>query len=472
MTKPLAIDICFIGGGSSVASAIAFAAASGLSVALVETGTSDGTRARLVRSLALAAFAREAETLRRAVAPAAAEVKPEGDFARIARHLHDMAAIPADSTPQRFAALGVRYVSGAARFKDRRTLVAGDVELRARRFVIGTGTLAAPPSLDGLDSMECLTEDAVFELTHRPGHLIVVGGGQGAVELAQVWRRLGSDVTLVAAEPLLAGCDPEMAAVVLRRLVAEGVTILENATVNEIQASGKGAVRVQVLSEGNITALDGTHLLKTGHRVPNIAGLDLRKAGVKHNGSGIAVSPALRTSNARIYAIGDVIGPRHLAHVVEHQAERVVRGLLSGRDEEQDMATIPAIVFTDPGLAHVGAATEGTAPSNRGVRILRWPYAANQRAFAEAATAGHVKLVADKEGKVLGVTIAGADAAEMIGFWVLAMTKNVTVGDVAGLALPASIYGEIGKRAAIAYFPAEPRRSIGRKLAGLLRVFG
>jgi pyruvate/2-oxoglutarate dehydrogenase complex dihydrolipoamide dehydrogenase (E3) component len=472
MTRPLTPDICFIGGGSSVAPAIAAARASGLSVALVEGAGGDVTRASFTRGQALAAAGRHADALSRGPPFGVFDSAPQLDFRMLSKQVADLAATAPNGSAARFAALGVNRIVAEPGFRDRRTLVAGDVELRARRFVIATGTLSARRGFDGLDADHCLDEDTVLGLASRPGHLIVVGNGPSAIELAQAWRRLGSEVTLLAGAPPLAGHDPEMAAVVLRRLAAEDVNILEKATVSDAQPRGKSGVRVQAMVDGTLSTIDGTHLVVAERRVPNIAGLGLDKARIAHGEDGISVSPTLRTSNSRVYAIGDVTGGPHLAYVVEHQAMLVVSGMISGRDETFDRALVPKLVFTDPQLAHVGL-TEGEAlKSHRAARILRWPYAENERAKAQGRTEGHVKLAVDKDGRILGVTIAGAEAAELVGSWALALSKGMSVADLARLPLPTSTFGEIGKRAAISYFPDQRRASIGRKLAGLFRVSG
>jgi pyruvate/2-oxoglutarate dehydrogenase complex dihydrolipoamide dehydrogenase (E3) component len=464
--KALKSDICFIGGASSLAPAIVSAASSGYSVALVQPEGSDGTRARLVRSMALSAAARDS------VAGGRRPV-PESEIAGIATRIREVATTFPDSTPERFQALGIRVIPGEAHFKDRRTLVTADgTLLRARYFIVATGSVPGRPSIDDLDVVDHLTEDSASELPLRPGHLIVVGATPAAIELAQAWRRLGSDVTLVATEPLLAGFDPEMAAVVTRALVADRVRIIEQATVNEVHRHDEGGVRLQVLSQGGgIDAIDGTHLLIAGRRAA-IAGLQLDKAGVKHDFGGIAVSASLRTSNRRIWAVGDVTGEPHLAHHVEHQAEIVLAAIRSGRDPDQNPALMPRLVLTDPELAEVGLTAEQAAQLHGEIRVLRWPYAENDRAAAQRRTVGHVKLVTDKAGKLLGAAVAGAGASDLIGLWTLALGKGMAVHDIAGLALPGTTLGSIGKRAAISYFPVEQRRSFGRKLAGLLRVFG
>jgi pyruvate/2-oxoglutarate dehydrogenase complex dihydrolipoamide dehydrogenase (E3) component len=467
VARALRPDICFIGGGSSLAPTIVSAAASGYSVALVQPEGSDGTRARLVRSMALRAAARDAVA-------GGPRHSPAGDIAEIEKRIGEISAAFPDSTPERFAALGVRVIPGVAHFKDRRTLVLADGSLmRARHFIIATGSVPGPVTIEGLNSVDHLTADTAFELAVLPGHLIVVGSGPAAHELAQGWRRLGSAVTLVATGEPLAGHDPEMAAVVTRALIADGVKIVEQAVVQGVQRHEAG-IRLEVLSPaGSIDLIDGTHLLLAGPRVPHIAGLRLDKARVRHDAAGIGVSAALRTSNPRIYAVGDVTGEPHLAQHVEHQAAIVLAAIRSGRDTDQKPALLPRLVLTDPELAEVGLSPEQAASRHRDVRILRWPYAENARAAAEGRTAGHVKLVSDKQGKLLGAAVAGALASELIGLWTLALTKGMNVADLAGIAMPVCTFGEIGKRAAISYFPVEPRRrTLARKLAGLLRVFG
>jgi pyruvate/2-oxoglutarate dehydrogenase complex dihydrolipoamide dehydrogenase (E3) component len=471
MTRPLTPGICFIGGASTVPRAIEAAAASGLSVVLVESGGIDRAGSAIAGVLALRAAGMRAEALRHGLPLGKIDAGPDDvDFGKVAARLRAASAVGPDASPERFAALGVRVIRGEACFRDRRTLTAGDLALRAMRFVIATGSVPAAPPIEGLGSVQWLTAESILALAHRPARLLVVGAGPASLELAQAWRRLGSEVTLVSASPLLPDHDPEMAAVVQRQLAADGVAILDKATVSDVQPHGRNGVRLQVMSERGLTTLDGTHLLLADDRTANLAGLGLDKARIAHSDTGITVSAALRTSNRQVYAIGDVAGPRHLAHVADQQAAMVVRGLLSGRDETFDAAFVPRLVFTDPELAEVGMTAADAARHHRRARILRWPYAENARARAEGATAGHVRLVVDRDGRILGASIAGANAVELIGLWAMALSKGMTVGDVAGLALPVATFTDIGMRAAMSGVPVERRRSIVRRLAGLLRA--
>jgi pyruvate/2-oxoglutarate dehydrogenase complex dihydrolipoamide dehydrogenase (E3) component len=473
MTKILAPDICVIGAGPGGFAVAAAAASLRLHVVLVDKAGPGADRpSHGASTTALIAAARHAETLRRGARFGIADIEQEVDFKRLAGHIDSVvSAIAPNTACRRLTALGAQVIVAEPRFNDRRTLVAGDVEIRARRFVIATGSLPLAPPIDGLEKVGHFTTDTIPNLPRKPGHLIVIGGGSAGIELAQAYRRLGSQVTVIEAEAALSGHDPEMAAVVLRRLSAEGVTIIESAKVQQLERRGKAGIRAHVSAGVTAKIVEGTHLLLAAGRTPDIAGLDLEKAGVAFESNGISVSPALRTANRRIYAIGDVTGSPPARHVAEHHAALIVRGLLSGRDEQESRSIIPRVTFTDPELAEVGATEAEAMARHRGARILRWPYAENDRAEAEHRTEGHIKIIVDAKGKILGAAIAGARASELIGLWSLATSKEMSVGDIAGLVIPHSTFGEIGKRAAISYLAVAAQRPIVRKLMRVLRVF-
>ncbi len=220
------------------------------------------------------------------------------------------------------------------------------------------------------------------------------------------------------------------------------------------------------------TSIEGSHLLVATGRSANVAGLDLEKAGIAFDGNGIKVSDKLRTSNRRVYAIGDVTGSLQFTHVAGYHASLVTRALLFRLPARENRQIIPRVTFTDPELAHVGL-TEAEATKKHGpVRVLRWPYAENDRAQTELRTEGHVKLVAGKRGKILGVSIVGANAGEMINIWALALAKDMTVKDVTAYVPPYPTMSEIGRRAAITYFVGATRKPLVRRIVRWLRVFG
>ena len=475
MGKLLAPDICVIGGGSGGLSVAAAAAAFGVPVVLVEKGRMGGDCLNYgcVPSKAIIAAARHAEALRHGARFGIGNVEPAIDFEQVNRHIREVIAeIEPNDSVQRFTALGVQVIKDEARFSDPRTVVAGGFDIRARRFVIATGSSPAIPSIPGLDSINFLTNETLFDETERPGHLIIIGGGPVGMEMAQAHRRLGSDVTVVEALFPLGNEDPEVAAVVLETLRAEGVDIRQGTRVTHGERRGENAVRLHVECSGAANTIDGTRLLIATGRMPNVAALDLEKAGIDYDSKGIKVTNRLRTTNRRVYAVGDVTGSPQFTHVAGYHAGLVIRALLFRLPARERREIIPRVTFTDPELAHVGL-TEAEAAKNYGrIKVLRWPYAENDRAQTERRTEGHLKMVTDRRGKILGVSSVGANAGEMINLWSLALSKGMSVRDIAAYVPPYPTMGEIGRRAAITYVMGATRKPFVRAVIRLLRRFG
>lgn len=473
MAKVLNPDICVIGAGPGGLAVATGAAAYGVKVVLVDRGRPAGDLNRgILPSSALAAAARQAETMRTAGRFGMAAADPEIDFKAVMAHVREVAASAAPAvSPERLATLGITMINAEARFTGRRRLVAGDTEIRARRYVIATGSSPVVPAIPGIEEIGCLTGDTVLDLSRRPGHLVIIGGSAAGLELAQAFRRLGSQVSVLEEAAVLPGEDPEMAAVVARRLRAEGVTLHEGVKVTAVERRGKTSVRVLIETADGNDDVDGSHLLVATSRAPDVGGLDLKKARVALKGDAIDVSAMLRTTNSRIYAIGGATGAPQSAQAATQQADLVLRALLF-RLPAKDRAIVPRAVHTDPEYAHVGLTEAQAAKRRRKLTILRWPYAENDRARAERRTEGHVKLVAARNGDILGVTIAGAGASEQIGIWALALSKGLGLKDMAASIPPHPTFGEIGKSAAIAYFAGKMRRPLTRGIVRLLQFFG
>jgi pyruvate/2-oxoglutarate dehydrogenase complex dihydrolipoamide dehydrogenase (E3) component len=387
--------------------------------------------------------------------------------------VHDViAAIAPNDAKERFTGLGVRVIEGAACFKDKKTVLVGEgTEIRARRFVIATGSSPSLPPIPGLEATPHLTNETVFDLTARPEHLIVIGAGPIGLELAQAFRRLGSAVTVLEAAQPLAHEDAECAGVVLDALAHEGVDISSGVSVVRVEGSDAG-VRVIVREGDAERTIAGSHLLVAAGRRANADGLALERAGIKHNGNGIAVDKRLKTSNKRVYAIGDVAGRGQFTHLANYHAGLVIRNALFRMRAEVNDDLVPRVTFTEPELAHVGL-TEAQARERRlYIRVLRWPYHENDRAQAERETQGHIKVVTDAKGRILGATIVGAAAGELITAWTLAISEGLNIRAFAGIIVPYPTLAEIGKRAAMTYFTSGLTNSWVRRIIGLLRRFG
>jgi pyruvate/2-oxoglutarate dehydrogenase complex dihydrolipoamide dehydrogenase (E3) component len=467
MPELLKPDICVIGAGAGGLSVAAAAAAFGASVVLVEKGKMGGDclNAGCVPSKSLIATAKHARAIARATSFGLAAQPPEVDFGKVNKHVHDViAAIAPNDSKERFTGLGVRVLEGSARFKNRRTVTVGEgIEIRARRFVIATGSSPSLPPIPGLATTPHLTNETVFDLAERPEHLVVIGAGPVGLELAQAFRRLGAAVTVLEAAQPLAHEDPECVPVVLERLAREGV---------DLRSPVEVRIAVVVRDAGGEQTISGSHLLIATGRRANTEELGLKEARVAANEQGILVDEGLKTRNKRIYAVGDVVGATQFTHVANYHAGIVIRNVLFRQPAKVNEDVIPRVTFTDPELAHVGL-TEAQA-RERGVRfrVLRWPYHENDRAQTERTTGGHIKIVTDRKGTVLGATIVGAGAGEMITSWTLAVTQKLNVRAFAGIVVPYPTLAEIGKRAAITYFTPSLTNSWVRRIIGLLRRFG
>jgi len=475
MPELLKPDICVIGAGAGGLSVAAAAAAFGASVVLVEKGEMGGDclNTGCVPSKSLIAAAKHARAIARAASFGLSAQPPEVDFGKIHKHVHDViAAIEPNDSKERFTGLGVRVIEGSARFKNRKTVTVGaGIEIRARRFVIATGSSPSLPPIPGLATTPHLTNETVFELTERPEHLVVIGAGPVGLELAQAFHRLGAAVTVLEAAQPLAHEDPECVRAVLDQLTREGVDLRSPVEVVRVEATESKIAVVVRDADGEQTIL-GSHLLVATGRRANTEELGLKEARVTANERGILVDEGLKTANKRVYAVGDVVGDLQFTHVANYHAGVVIRNVLFRQPAKVNEDVIPRVTFTDPELAHVGL-TEAEA-RQRGVKIhvLRWPCHENDRAQAERTTGGHIKVVTDRKGTVLGATIVGAGAGELITAWTLAVTEGLNVRAFAGIVVPYPTLAEIGKRAAITYFTPSLTSSWVRRIIGLLRRFG
>lgn len=455
MAERIDADICVIGAGSGGLSVAAGASQMGAATVLIERGRMGGDclNAGCVPSKSLLAAARVAETVRRG-ASFGVTAAPEIDFAQAQRHVQSVIAeiAPTDSV-ERFTGLGVRVIAAAARFTGPREVAAGEVTVRARRFVVATGSSPLVPPIPGLDAVPYLTNETVFDNPTCPEHLIVIGGGPVGVELAQAHRRLGARVTVVEMAHLLGAADPELVEVVRVALLREGVEVCEGAKVTSARDDG-GTLTVGLDEAGQAREIAGSHLLVAVGRTPNIDGLGLEAAGVEHDARGIRVDSRLRTANKRVSAIGDVIGGQQFTHLAAHHAGIVLRNALFRLPVRADRQAVPLVTYTDPELAEVGLGESAVRAARPGapIRVLRWPFSENDRARTERRSDGLIKVVTTAKGRILGAGIVGPHAGELIQPWVLALDNRLKIGAMAKTIVAYPTLVEVGKRAAGSYY--------------------
>ncbi|MDP3195264.1 NAD(P)/FAD-dependent oxidoreductase [Tabrizicola sp.] len=464
--KRIETDICVIGAGSGGLSVAAGAVQMGARVVLIEADEMGGDclNTGCVPSKALIAAAKVAEAQRRGFR-GVASVTPQVDFAAVKDHVQAVIdeIAPVDSQ-DRFEGLGCTVIRAFARFTAPREVQAGETTVRARRFVIATGSRAMVPPIQGIETVPYLTNETIFGLRERPEHLIVIGGGPIGVEMAQAHRRLGCEVTVIEGARVLGREDPELAAEVIEALLAEGITLVEGQPV--VRLSGiAGAVEVTL---GDGRQIKGSHLLMAVGRKVALDGMNLEAAGVAYTSKGVTVDARLRSSNRRVYAVGDVAGGLQFTHVAAWHAGIVIRQAVLGLPAKVDPRALSRATYTDPELAQAGL-TEAEARKLHGekVTVVRAEFAHNDRALAEGKGKGLLKVMVVK-GRPVGASIVGPQAGELIGLWALAISSRLKMSAIAGMVAPYPTLGEVSKRAAGAYF--SPKLFENPTLKRLVRV--
>jgi pyruvate/2-oxoglutarate dehydrogenase complex dihydrolipoamide dehydrogenase (E3) component len=474
-SEQITADICVIGAGSGGLSVAATAAAFGQSVVLIEKHKMGGDCLNYgcVPSKALIAAGKRAHAMRTASKFGIADVNPEIDPAAVNDHVRSViAAIEPNDSVERFTGLGVRVILAAGRFVDKSTLVAGEYRIKARRFVVATGSSPFVPPIPGLNSVPYFTNETIFDNRDRLHHLIVIGGGPIGMEMSQAHRRLGSRVTVLEGSKALGRDDPELSKIVLEELTAEGIDLRQGSKVERVEG-GLGRVLVHVASGDQKYVVEGTHLLVAVGRKVNVSELGLEAAGIRYDKRGIKVNKGLRTSNRRVYAIGDVVGQQQFTHVANYHAGIVIRRVLFRIPAKVNPNIIPWTTYTDPELANVGLSEEAARKATGGkINVLRWPYMENDRAQAELETIGHVKVVTDKSGKILGATIVGAKAGELIQMWSLAISQKMNIRAMVGWISPYPTLSELNKRVAYRQYATAAGNPFVRKVLSWLRAFG
>lgn len=475
MAERIDCDIAVIGAGSGGLSVAAGAVLMGAKTVLVERGRMGGDCLNYgcVPSKALISAARHTVTWRQAARLGINYDEPEVDFPAVMRHVkHTIAAIAPHDSVERFTALGVQVLQGEGRFSDPETLLVGATTVKARRFVIATGSRPMIPPIEGLADVAHLTNETIFNIAERPVHLLIIGGGPIGIELAQAFRRLGSKVTIIEQAQCLPREDRELSALLLNTLRDEGVDIREQTKVIRAETTISGIVLTLRAGDGTEDRIAGSHLLIAAGRQPNVEELAMDKAGVAVGKTGITVDAGLRTTNKKIYAIGDVTGLSQFTHTANYHAGIVLKNALFRLPARADHTAIPRVTYGDPELASVGLLEDEARARHGKITILRWPFAMNDRAQAEAQTEGLIKVIAGRTGRVLGVSIVGPVAGDLLQPWALAVGKRLGIGAMQAMLVPYPTRGEVSKRAAGDFYKAKLFSPLTRRLVQFLARFG
>ncbi len=449
--RNLKCDLLVIGGGSGGLSLAAGASQMGADVILLEGHKMGGDCLNYgcVPSKALLASGHMAHAQREGAPFGVSASQPVVSYGAAKDHVQQTidTIAPVDSQ-ERFEGLGVRVIREMGRFVSPTEVKAGDTHITARRIVVTTGSSPFVPPIKGLDGVDYLTNETLWKLREAPEHLVIIGAGPIGLEMAQAHRRLGCEVTVIEAGKALARDDAEATAVVLEALKEDGIKIEEGVAAAEVRKEGDSIVVMGKDGEKIV----GSHLLVAVGRRPNVDNLGLDVANVETGRQGIVVDSSLRTSNPKVYAIGDVAGQGQFTHLAGYHAGVVIRSILFGLPSKARHDHIPRATYTDPELAQVGL-TEHEARDVYGVQldVVRVDYSHNDRAIATRHTRGFIKVMVFK-GRPVGATIVGHQAGELITTWSLALANRLKMGQVAATVAPYPTISELNKRVAGAYF--------------------
>ena len=444
-------DLCVIGGGSAGLVCAAGAATLGAKVVLIEKHRLGGDclYTGCVPSKTLLHSAQLAQQMRHADRFGLPACQPETSLATVmARVSEVIKSIEPNDSPERFRALGVEVVFGRARFVGKQLLAVDGRNIRARRYVIATGSRPNIPPIPGLETVPYLTNETIFQQTEPVKHLIIIGGGPIGVELAQAFIRLGSAVTIITRDNhLLSKEDADLTEVVETQLKSEGVRFCFKAQVKEIR-SANGGIQIEATAHGGETLVQGSHLLIAAGRISTTENLGLDNAGVKFDQRGITVDDRMRTSNRRIYACGDVVNRYQFTHMAEHMAGVVLRNALFHLPAKVERRVVPWCTFTDPELARVGLSETEARQRKIKHQVYRFPMQEIDRARADGVGQGLAKIVTDSKGRILGAALVGAHAGELIHEYVLALYKKMKLVELSGIIHIYPTLAQINRRVA------------------------
>lgn len=472
----ISTDICIIGAGSGGLSVAAGAAQLGASVVLIESHKTGGDCLNYgcVPSKALIAAAHAAHAHSHSDVFGVKAHRPEVDMAKVRDHIKGViAAIEPHDSPERFESFGCKVILEKGKFIGNRTIEAGEYKINFRYAVVCVGSAPNKPPIAGLDDVPYLTNETIFDVDETIRELVVIGGGPIGSEMAQSHARLGATVQMIDFSKTLPKDDPECTEIVRQSMKRDGVIFHEYTRTQNIEYDPATGFRITITDRdgNNEQVLTPSHLLVAAGRKPNIDGLNLESAGIKYDRPGIKVDARLRSTNKRVFAIGDCAGGYQFTHMAGYHAGLVVRQTLFSAPTKVDYKAVPWCTYTDPEIAHVGmdekAAKE--ALGENAYTVTRWSFEENDRAQAERATEGLVKVIVDKKSRVRGCTIVGKHAGELITPWVMATQMQLKMVEMTKFIIPYPTLSEVTKRTAGAYFTPVLFSPRTRKIVNILK---
>ncbi|OGT36460.1 MAG: dihydrolipoamide dehydrogenase [Gammaproteobacteria bacterium RIFCSPHIGHO2_12_FULL_37_14] len=468
-------DLAVIGAGAGGLSVAAGAAQLGIKVVLIENDKMGGDCLNYgcVPSKSLLAAAKAAHHFRTVAPFGIKPIEPDIDFAKVMNHVSNVINIigTTKDSIERFTHMGVKVIQAHGQFVNPYTLKAGDTTLTARRFVIATGSSPAIPPIQGLDKIVFYTNETIFNITKKPEHLIIIGGGPIGCELGQAFLMLGSKVTLLEGNHILSHDEEDLVDMLRTHLKKQGMEIFENTKTIKV-AQKDNQIEIFIEKNGQQQTIIGSDLLiATGRRV-NVDGLNLEAAKISYTKKGIQVDSKLRTSNKHVYAVGDVASSYQFTHLANYHAGIVIRNILFRLPAKVDYRALPWVTYTEPELAHVGVSSKEVEKQGSTFKSLLFDFAEVDRALAENQTLGKIKVITNKHGKILGVTILGSHAGELLVPWISAIQEGKSIRSMINIIVPYPTLSEVNKFVANKFYSPIIFSNKVKWLVKFLQIFG
>ncbi len=466
--KEIETDICIIGGGAAGLSMAAGAAQMGANTVLFEDGKMGGDCLNYgcipsKTFIANAKTAFQVQNLKKKSILISS--KPKVNFGEIKRDILSVIdkIAPHDST-ERFEELGVKVIRERAKFTGKHQVSSDSTKINFKYAVIATGTEPLIPKIPGLKDIPYLTNETIFTLSELPLHLIIIGGGAIGIELAQAFKRLGSEVSIIESNFILSNHDKEITQIVRETLVSEGITFFEQSSIKNITSKNE-----EIFVKTKKHFISGSHVLIAVGRITNIYRLGIEKAGLVVNNGLIETNHHLRTNNKRIYAIGDVVTSKRHTNMASEHASVALKNILLKFPARINTKIVPNTIYTEPELSQVGY-TKEAAELKFGIQniiCIKKKFETNDRSVTEGNVNGLVQLIAKKNGSLIGATIFAPNAGELIQTCTFAITLKLKLSALARLNFPYPSYGETIKQAASTFYS---KTLFGAKMNWLVKL--
>ncbi|MCF6766535.1 FAD-dependent oxidoreductase [Thiotrichales bacterium 19S3-7] len=468
------VDICIIGAGAGGLSVAAVASQLNVNTVLIENNKMGGDCLNYgcVPSKALLAAAKKVYALKHATKLGVHATGIEVNWQEVKAHIKGtIKTIEPHDSKERFESLGCDVKFGNPHFIDDKTIQLNNDEIKAKYFVIATGSSANIPPIEGINQVDYLTNETIFDIDYLPEHLITIGAGPIGCELSQAFKLLGSEVTVIDMGPLLPKDDQQLTDIIRQQLINDGVSLYENTKIISVDKNTNNELIIHIERDNQKQAIKGSHLLMATGRKANTQSLDLEKAGINYSEKGIAVNNRLRTNKKHIYAIGDVIGELQFTHMAGFHAGIVIQNILFKLPKKHHTNATPWVTYTEPELAHVGPLFSELEKQHPQLKVLSLSLADNDRAQAEKETNGRIKVAVDKKGRILAASIVAPCAGEMIYPWIMAVNETMKLSKITSIIAPYPTWGDISKRIAGSYYSPLLFSNKMKKLVGFLLKF-